>query len=555
MKKKVAQIGTFDVENFGDLLFPTVLSKVLKKNQIDVDIFSPYGGKKPFEEEIIVYPISELENMLNKEKYSAIIIGGGDLIRMDTSIANTYEQSITNSLLVWEYPIIIAKKYGIPIIFNAPGVPFYFNEKYQVIVKFLIENVDYVAVRDFTSKKILNSCGLKSINVVPDTILYINNLLPKEKLNKLNIHLQKEKIIPNWDDYIIFQHNKAKINDKKYINKLKKLINHISSTNKKIVFMPIGYVHDDEKFMNKIYDSADKNQYLIKSKLSPIEMLSIIARSKGFIGTSMHGIITSYAYGNAVMMLNPLGLTKIDGISEIINLKNANIRNVDMATNYYQNDFYCQTNRVKSNVDQSINEHFEKIISLINNFKNNKNANFESSLLSLCQNNIIEQQQITRYMKVYYDRGYGYSENDSTIIPYSKKSTKIKKTLKIDSDVKEIRIDPLENEIICVNKVSITGNNEDLNFNIENTINAGDKEIILSCDPKIMITTSGCTNVNIELEYNILDDISKNCLYSSMIKQEKYNNEKISNLERDIQDIKNRRIYKIMNFFDKCRRR
>ena len=54
MKKKVAQIGTFDVENFGDLLFPSVLEYYLQ--EYEIDLFSPEGNCfKPFEEEKFVY--------------------------------------------------------------------------------------------------------------------------------------------------------------------------------------------------------------------------------------------------------------------------------------------------------------------------------------------------------------------------------------------------------------------------------------------------------------------------------------------------------------------
>ncbi len=41
-KYRIAHVGTFDVENYGDLLFPTVL----KHNFLDyeIDLFSPIGG-------------------------------------------------------------------------------------------------------------------------------------------------------------------------------------------------------------------------------------------------------------------------------------------------------------------------------------------------------------------------------------------------------------------------------------------------------------------------------------------------------------------------------
>ena len=50
-KYRIAQIGTFDLKNYGDILFPDVLSTELSK-YLSIDeivLFSPLGGMKPFD--------------------------------------------------------------------------------------------------------------------------------------------------------------------------------------------------------------------------------------------------------------------------------------------------------------------------------------------------------------------------------------------------------------------------------------------------------------------------------------------------------------------------
>ena len=83
--KKIAQIGTFDVENYGDLLFPDVLSYQLKGYSID--LFSPKGGLKPFNKDVEVFPLNMLEQKCLTDKYDALIVGGGDLIRLDNRVS------------------------------------------------------------------------------------------------------------------------------------------------------------------------------------------------------------------------------------------------------------------------------------------------------------------------------------------------------------------------------------------------------------------------------------------------------------------------------------
>ena len=41
-KKRIAQVGTFDVENYGDLLFPFIFKHYFL--DYEIDLFSPVGG-------------------------------------------------------------------------------------------------------------------------------------------------------------------------------------------------------------------------------------------------------------------------------------------------------------------------------------------------------------------------------------------------------------------------------------------------------------------------------------------------------------------------------
>ena len=94
--KKIAQIGSFDVENYGDLLFPFVLKHKLSNYKID--LFSPNGGRMPFNEEIIVYKATDLEKKIIEEGYDALIIGGGDVLRLDSSILDLYKNNMSPAM-------------------------------------------------------------------------------------------------------------------------------------------------------------------------------------------------------------------------------------------------------------------------------------------------------------------------------------------------------------------------------------------------------------------------------------------------------------------------
>ena len=66
----IAVFGSFDVKNYGDLLFPNVLKYQLEKRMKikNFVMFSPNGGIKPFEENI-VYSIRSLPIINKKYNY------------------------------------------------------------------------------------------------------------------------------------------------------------------------------------------------------------------------------------------------------------------------------------------------------------------------------------------------------------------------------------------------------------------------------------------------------------------------------------------------------
>lgn len=80
MKKiKIAFTGVFDIDNFGDHLFPIIFENSLRKRKIDVELFlfSPYESTQGFGIAKKVYSIREMEKLHKINKFDAIVVGGG----------------------------------------------------------------------------------------------------------------------------------------------------------------------------------------------------------------------------------------------------------------------------------------------------------------------------------------------------------------------------------------------------------------------------------------------------------------------------------------------
>lgn len=377
MKKyNIVQIGSFDVENYGDLLFTDILQKELSA-RIEIDniyLFSPNGGKMPFSNKD-VYKIKDLADFLKEKSIDAIVIGGGDVIRLDKNVTSKYDVSFESSYSFWQIPIFLASKYNIKVIFNAPGVPFPFNISQLRFTNLLLDTVDYISVRDEQSKENLGDEIKNKCLVVPDTVNIIPEIYGKDELINNIKKLEQKKIIPKLDEYIIFQTKIINDNQDVYEQEIKKLLEYITTVlHKNILLLPIGYVHNDIEFCTRFIDKKNKNIHIIKEKLSPYDMLSVIACSSGFIGTSLHGLLTANAYNVKIMAINTEKLVKVTGFLKLIEKENVEVTNIYNCLDTYKLQFNNQDFHLNDKLRLEVEKHFDNIAKLISS-KNEKSSN------------------------------------------------------------------------------------------------------------------------------------------------------------------------------------
>lgn len=315
---KIAQIGTFDYKNYGDLLFPLILNKELSKRlpNICIDLFSPIGGTMPFHK-TTVHNINELQIEAKKNNYSAYVIGGGDLIRCDTQFAPLTEYNATNTLELWQTAYPIAQKTGAKILFNAPGVPFSFTKEQKDLVRSHMYRTDYISVRGVHSAQTLKDCNVyKPIYAVPDSGFLMRNLYTEEELNAAYAKLTAEQNLP--ENYILVQYNDY--DGSSNLSILRATLKELSERlNCKVLLMPAGYVHLDQVFLERLNDENDFQ--IATGTLSPLEMMAIISHAKYSVASSFHVVITSLVFQVPTYPLHIAKTKKMQELCEMINAK------------------------------------------------------------------------------------------------------------------------------------------------------------------------------------------------------------------------------------------
>lgn len=316
---KIAVFGPHDRMNYGDFLFPIMLdyalSKILKKDVclkkyslVNAD-FSSLGAFKSNN-------FRKLTLDIEKNEIDTVIVAGGECLsarwnnlysyinplydkffKINYLKNNRVFRNIPKFLLggKTEFPFVINNNNysnNIKIFYNSVGGGVGLNNNTLKI----LDNCDIIGVRDRLSFDYIKT-DFDSSNkyLVPDSAIIISDVFNKKEFKRLI-----------KEDYIFFQ-----LSNFKHQNKIKEIIdqlNEILKTGITVVLCPIGTAkgHEDHIILKYIYDKLNNKNVIFINKQPIInEIINLIIFSKIYIGTSLHGVITSMSYGIPYIALNP----------------------------------------------------------------------------------------------------------------------------------------------------------------------------------------------------------------------------------------------------------
>ncbi|MEJ8756932.1 polysaccharide pyruvyl transferase family protein [Pontibacter sp. H259] len=318
---KVLILGAFDRYNYGDLLFPLIIEKVLKDLNketqirffgiIDKDL-SSVGGVSTQSIKSFYKECNDSDVKVN------IIIAGGDSLTATWSsllaslnrffeITHRYRNIISNIVNVnflakrfiggkTKYPFIIEKnkfKQINKILFNSLGGSGV-NDNFINNNSALFE-VDYFAVRDIDTYNNLNNNGI-NIELFPDSAILMSKLYPLETELKSKTSAKIIEFVRNNENYIFFQVNQLYCG-KDYNTIIKSLKIIGAEFNLKICLCPIGSAlsHNDQIPLERISKKLDIPHHYFED-VTIWDIMYLIAKSKCYIGTSLHGTITAMSF-------------------------------------------------------------------------------------------------------------------------------------------------------------------------------------------------------------------------------------------------------------------
>ncbi|WP_017129028.1 polysaccharide pyruvyl transferase family protein [Pseudomonas gingeri] len=288
---QIAIHGTFDVENYGDLLFPVIAEEELSRRlgAVQMHRFS-YHAKSAAQWPYAVTSLTELPKIAHR--LDATLIGGGFIIRFDKFVAENYlppSPSIHHPTGYWLTPALMAVQHGVPLIWNAPGmhcndVP----EWARPLLKLVIEQSPHVKVRDALSQATLQQLTEHGrVEVLPDTAFGLPRLLdlqaPSAELNNLRSQY-------GLDGPYLVVHAIGGL--ERFLDLWRR--HSAEFTDLRLLVVPIGPVLGDHA--SALGEPLDRSVTL-PFWPSPLLLAELIAHSVGVVGHSYHLAISAIAFG------------------------------------------------------------------------------------------------------------------------------------------------------------------------------------------------------------------------------------------------------------------
>ena len=312
---RIAHFGTFDVENYGDLLFPLVAQRRLAALDAELLCVSPVGGPPVWPDTVPTVAAAALGD----EPLDGVLFGGGNLVHAGPAGVDDYRGDGLTWLLayarLWIDSARLAAERGIPLCWNAPGVPGGFGTRSAAALRTAVDAAAYVAVRDQQSLVALRGAGIDgAIEVVPDTALDIAEVFSADELDESYAALLAAHGRERPERALAVHVNRRYLSGGAIEATAGHLDRIATATGSTPILLALGRCHDDDETARAIGARLACDHIVVDRPAGLREIVAAISRADAYAGSSLHGMITALAFGRpAVVIAAEAGQGKFTG--------------------------------------------------------------------------------------------------------------------------------------------------------------------------------------------------------------------------------------------------
>ena len=315
--KIIRYISASERINYGDLLFPIIFKKYFG----DEFRFENYGLIKSDNSNFGALKTKSFKKLSKEINHKDIlVIGGGEVLFSRWSKLVSFISSFYNYIFKWK---IFKKFESITNITSyymggkgnySPYVPRFKANTYYISVggqfnksmtsskrkeiKSILKKTKSLTVRDLRTFESLRNENVEC-KLIPDSAILMSKMYNMNDLKSLASIAIKDFNFPFI--YLQVAVDKGPEDLHLFVDKMSKAANDHSL---KIICCPIGLAsgHDDHIILKQMIDLNPDWQYIHPKNIYDIMLL--IASSKLYVGTSLHGAITAFSFGVPIVPLN-----------------------------------------------------------------------------------------------------------------------------------------------------------------------------------------------------------------------------------------------------------
>ncbi|MDQ6437373.1 polysaccharide pyruvyl transferase family protein [Mesorhizobium sp. LHD-90] len=314
----VALFGTFDVANYGDLLFPHVAAHLLGMSPTDLRCYSPRGGAPDWEDVVPARAVTAF----NRDLPPALcLIGGGNIVHANPTPLADYAGAFPDPRFIyaslWLGASILAARTGAALAWNAPGVPSPLEGAWVRRLRDLaLDAADLLCVRDEASRVYLGG-GTFDIGVLPDTALKLGAVWPAAALADHARAAFESRGMGVPERWIVFHLNDRYIGSG--LPAACAAAGRIAAGLGAVpVLVAIGPCHGDDALAREAATLFDGDVLVVDRPRGLKEIAGLIAHAQAYVGSSMHGLITALAYRRPGIAIARTRMVKFLGLLEQI---------------------------------------------------------------------------------------------------------------------------------------------------------------------------------------------------------------------------------------------
>ena len=320
--------GTFDLENFGDMLFPRIARMELGRRvpRLELRTWSPIGyvGRNRFEggdepaAPLGVFGEERLAELARE--LDVLVIGGGEIVHdRDWELAPHYGLEPQEMTRRQTHRFFVeglgAREVDVPTAWHAVGIPHDPDGELAARLRGSLAHRAYVSVRDEGSRERLVTAGVdREVLVVPDSAFLIDRLLPLDALQDRVRRLREAGAYPPGEALVVQGSRSLVVNADAVAGQVARLCRDRDLVP---VLVETGPIHGDGEFADAIAERLP-DALRLPAEAGTEDLVAAIAWSTGFVGSSLHGNIVAAAYDRPSLMLNLAGQAKLQGAGRVL---------------------------------------------------------------------------------------------------------------------------------------------------------------------------------------------------------------------------------------------